>query len=140
MRRPCFGTMTPKRQNETGEGAKKTSTCFVLLRFSGKTLPGPRLGDAYLLPTVTTRRARPLFRRRERVARPPRVFILARNPCLLTRLRLRGLYVGFIPDSPIHGRSSFQVELGKIAVHREFRQRPGTSYCGKPPTTRGPRG
>ena len=59
--------------------------------------------SVYLLPTTTARRARPFFRRRERVARPPRVFILARNPCLLTRLRLRGLYVGFIRDSPIHG-------------------------------------
>jgi len=56
-----------------------------------------------LLPGATTRRARPFLRRRERVARPPRVLIRSRNPCLLTRLRLRGLYVGFIRGCPIHG-------------------------------------
>lgn len=79
-----------------------------------KALPGPRVGSGYLLPTDTMRRARPFLRRRERVARPPRVFIRARNPCLLTRFRLRGLYVGFIPDSPIHESSSFRKELKKI--------------------------
>jgi hypothetical protein len=35
--------------------------------------------------------------------RPPFVAMRARNPCLFTRLRLRGLYVGFICASPIHG-------------------------------------
>jgi len=74
-----------------------------------------RAAGAYLLPTFTTRRARPLRRRRDRAARPPRVFILARNPCLLTRLRLRGWYVGFIPGCPIHGNSSSRNELEKIA-------------------------
>lgn len=30
---PCFGTITPSRENKTGEAAKKTSKCFVLSRF-----------------------------------------------------------------------------------------------------------
>ena len=46
-----------------------------------------------------------------------------RNPCLFTRLRLRGLYVGFIPASPVHGFTAFRNELGKIARGSEDRQR-----------------
>ena len=38
---------------------------------------------------------RPFLRRRERTARPQRVAIRARNPCLFFRLRLCGRYVGF---------------------------------------------
>jgi hypothetical protein len=38
----------------------------------------------------TVSRLRPFFRRRERTARPQRVAIRARNPCLLTRRLLRG--------------------------------------------------
>jgi hypothetical protein len=38
----------------------------------------------------TVSRLRPFFRRRERTARPQRVAILARNPCLLIRRLLRG--------------------------------------------------
>ncbi len=81
----------------------------------GKTFPPLRHREGYLPPTVTTSRCRPFLRRRDRVMRPARVFILARNPCLLTRFRLRGLYVGFIRDRPIHGSCSFRNELGKIA-------------------------
>ena len=89
----------------------------------GKTLPPLRHRPGYLLPTVTTSRCRPFLRRRDRVMRPARVFILARNPCLLTRFRLRGLYVGFIRDRPIHGKSSFRNELGKIALCVKISQR-----------------
>lgn len=65
-------------------------------RVPGETLtPGSRLG-VYFPPTFTVSLARPRRRRRLSVLRPPFVFIRARNPCLLTRLRLRGLYVGFI--------------------------------------------
>ena len=39
---------------------------------------------------------RPFFRRRERTARPQRVAMRARNPCLLIRRLLRGRYDGFI--------------------------------------------
>jgi hypothetical protein len=59
------------------------------------------------------------------------VFILARNPCLLTRLRLRGLYVGFIPGCPIDGKSSSRNELEKIAACPEKRQRWRPRWCGK---------
>jgi hypothetical protein len=45
----------------------------------------------------TVRRFRPFFRRRERTARPQRVAMRARNPCVLTRRLFRGLYEGFIP-------------------------------------------
>ena len=56
----------------------------------------------YFPPTFTTICARPLFRRRLSALRPPAVFMRARNPCLLTRFRFRGLYVGFITASPSH--------------------------------------
>jgi hypothetical protein len=42
----------------------------------------------------TVRRLRPFLRRRDSTARPQRVFMRCRNPCLRTRLRLRGRYVG----------------------------------------------
>jgi hypothetical protein len=38
----------------------------------------------------TVSRFRPFFRRRERTARPQRVAIRARNPCLVTRRLFRG--------------------------------------------------
>jgi hypothetical protein len=40
--------------------------------------------------TLTVRRLRPFFRRRESTSRPHRSAIRARNPCRLRRLRLRG--------------------------------------------------
>ena len=72
-------------------------------------------------------RARPCRLRRFSVLRPPFVFMRARNPCLFTRLRLRGLYVGFISGSPIHGSArpwKAQNELDKmveapLGVNRE---------------------
>jgi hypothetical protein len=42
----------------------------------------------------TVRRLRPFLRRLDSTARPHRVFMRCRNPCLFTRLRLRGRYVG----------------------------------------------
>ena len=66
-----------------------------------QTLP-PRkpLGRRQLPPcfegTEIVSRCRPFFRRRARVARPQRVAIRVRNPCRLTRLRLRGRYDGCI--------------------------------------------
>jgi len=48
---------------------------------------------------LTTRRLRPFFRRRERVARPQTVFMRARKPCLFMRRRFRGRYVGPINSS-----------------------------------------
>ena len=44
----------------------------------------------------TVRRFRPFLRRRDSTARPQRVAIRARNPCLLMRRLLRGRYDGFI--------------------------------------------
>ena len=44
----------------------------------------------------TVRRLRPFLRRHESTARPHRVAIRARNPCLLTRRLFRGRYDGFI--------------------------------------------
>jgi hypothetical protein len=41
---------------------------------------------------------RPFLRRRESTARPQRVAIRARNPCLLIRRLLRGRYDGFIRE------------------------------------------
>jgi len=45
----------------------------------------------------TVSRFRPFFRLRESTARPHRVAIRARNPCLLIRRLFRGRYDGFIP-------------------------------------------
>src|SRR3954452_16746002 len=39
---------------------------------------------------------RPFFRRRDRTARPQRVAMRARNPCLVIRRLFRGRYDGFI--------------------------------------------
>jgi hypothetical protein len=68
----------------------------------------------------TVSRFRPFFRRRESTARPQRVAIRARNPCLLIRRLFRGLYDGFIrgvlPSEPgkLAGREgSGQVEGGE---------------------------
>ena len=41
-------------------------------------------------------RLRPFFLRRDKTARPHRVAIRARNPCLLMRRLFRGRYDGFI--------------------------------------------
>ena len=46
----------------------------------------------------TVRRLRPFFRLRDRTARPQRVAIRARNPCLLMRRLFRGRYDGFIRE------------------------------------------
>jgi hypothetical protein len=49
----------------------------------------------YFLAVVTERRLRPRARRRRRTARPPRVFMRARNPWVRFRLLLCGWYVRF---------------------------------------------
>ncbi len=54
----------------------------------------------------TVSRFRPFFRRRERTARPQRVAIRARNPCLLIRRLFRGRYDGFIEESSQVSRGS----------------------------------
>ena len=46
----------------------------------------------------TVNRLRPFFRLRESTARPHRVAMRARKPCLLMRRLLRGLYDGFIEE------------------------------------------
>ena len=47
----------------------------------------------------TLRRTRPLARRRDKTLRPPRVFIRARKPWVLARLRVLGCQVRFIASS-----------------------------------------
>jgi len=54
------------------------------------------LQRAYFDPTETTRTRRPLRRLRFKILRPALARIRARKPCLLSRFRFRGLYVGFI--------------------------------------------
>jgi len=51
-------------------------------------------------PIRTVSARRPRRRRRFSVARPAFVLMRERNPCLLRRLRFRGLYVGFILPVP----------------------------------------
>jgi hypothetical protein len=60
------------------------------------------LGRRYMLPTETTRRLRPFFRRRLSASRPP---WHPGRAMLVLRLRLRGLYVGFPMQRLQHGRS-----------------------------------
>jgi hypothetical protein len=48
----------------------------------------------------TVSRLRPFFRLRDSTARPQRVAIRARKPCLLMRRLFRGRYDGFIPEIP----------------------------------------
>jgi hypothetical protein len=55
----------------------------------------------------TVSRLRPFLRRRERTARPHRVAMRARKPCLLIRRLLRGRYDGFM-------RAFLQSEPGKL--------------------------
>jgi hypothetical protein len=71
----------------------------------------------------TVRRLRPFLRRRERTARPHRVAIRARNPCLVMRRLFRGRYDGFIegflPSEPgkLVGRERWgQVEAKKLST------------------------
>jgi LmbE family N-acetylglucosaminyl deacetylase len=54
----------------------------------------------------TVSRFRPFFRRRERTARPQRVAIRARNPCLVIRRLFRGRYDGFIRGTSQVSRGS----------------------------------
>lgn len=125
--RPWIGTITPRREWETGEAASKTSRWDVLSRFprlrvrrispalvirlhgGNRCPPGApgRPGRALvtrcylrpnLVPIRTERRLRPLRRRRFRAFRPPLLFMRARKPCLFFLLRLRGLYVGFMKE------------------------------------------
>jgi hypothetical protein len=58
---------------------------------------------------------RPFLRRRESTARPQRVAMRARNPCLLIRRLLRGRYEGFI-------RNFLQSEPGKLVDQRALGQ------------------
>jgi hypothetical protein len=48
----------------------------------------------------TVSRFRPFFRLRDSTARPQRVAIRARNPCLLMRRLFRGRYDGFMALPP----------------------------------------
>ena len=78
----------------------------------------------------TVSRFRPFFRRRESTARPQRVAIRARNPCLVIRRLFRGRYDGFIrgilPSEPgkLVGREGWgQVEGRQGRESRERRER-----------------
>ncbi len=78
---------------------------------------------SYFDPILTVRLRRPLCLRRFRAFRPPFVFIRARKPCLFSRFRFRGLYVGFmIPRSffsvPVQDGS----EHGKVPARAESSQ------------------
>ena len=90
----------------------------------------------YFPPMVTTSWARPRLRLRASVLRPPFVAFRARNPCLFSRFRLRGLYVGPIGCSPGHRGHSFRIELEKIANGPQASQRPLLSAVQNPQTTR----
>jgi hypothetical protein len=61
-----------------------------------------------LVGSETVSRFRPFFRRRESTARPQRVAIRARKPCLLIRRLFRGRYDGFM-------REPLPSEPGKLA-------------------------
>jgi hypothetical protein len=70
---------------------------------------------------------RPFLRRRERTARPHRVAIRARNPCLLIRRLFRGRYDGFI-------RGILPSEPGKLPGNEgrgQVKRRPGRGKAGR---------
>jgi hypothetical protein len=76
----------------------------------------------------TVRRLRPFFRRRDSTARPQRVAIRARNPCLLIRRLFRGRYDGFM-------RSFLPSEPRKLVGRERWGQverRDGGGEAGKP--------
>jgi hypothetical protein len=72
-------------------------------------LPAIRRNRRYFPPIVTTKRARPRLRRRFSTFRPALVFMRERKPCLFTRLRFRGRYVGIMMNSPTHLYWSFRI-------------------------------
>lgn len=77
---------------------------------------GPQLPEDLLAtnsPDHALRRLRPLARRERRTARPPRVAVRARNPCLRARLRLLGWNVRFTKLLPRHLAASTQ-ELREV--------------------------
>lgn len=71
---------------------------------------GRRYRPPCLEPSFTVSRLRPFFRRRESVARPQRVAIRARKPCLLIRRRLRGRYDGFMVTYPSNEPENLAVQ------------------------------
>ncbi len=91
----------PKQVQMFGPAAPSTAYTTPQIRVPCEPV---RARQALLLPQeppcfdgrATASRFRPFLRRRDSTARPQRVAIRARNPCLLMRLRLRGRYDGFM--------------------------------------------
>lgn len=71
-----------------------------------------------LLGSDTVSRFRPFLRLRESTARPQRVAIRARNPCLLIRRLFRGRYDGFM-------REFLPSEPGNLAAYEGWGQGKG---------------
>lgn len=94
---------------------------------------------AYLDPTRTTSSERPRRRRRFNVLRPAFVAMRARKPCLLRRLRFRGLYVGFmVLLARYFGVQIFGVEQRKLEARTRSGQRPSRRLSSPRVTTRFP--
>ena len=64
-------------------------------------------------------RARPLARRAERTARPPRVAIRERKPCFLARRRLFGWNVRFMGFFSLEQVSDFQTDRDRTTDEDE---------------------
>lgn len=78
--RACRGAFAPRfarQRTRADAGAASLSRC----------------ASPYFFAVVTEIRLRPFARRRRRTARPPRVFLRARKPCVRLRLLLWGWYV-----------------------------------------------
>ena len=75
-------------------GSSPAATAQTARAPSGASPPMASYRPPCLLGSRTVNNFRPFFLRRASVARPHRVDIRARNPCLLTRFRFRGRYVG----------------------------------------------
>lgn len=115
-------------------GCHSPAGCGWIARTVGARAAGLRLWRspriAYLEPTLTVSLLRPRRRRRTRVLRPPGVFIRARNPCLFTRFRFRGLYVGFIPGHLYrNGALKGDTEQAKVSGCETFSQVGHGSLC-----------
>lgn len=69
------------------------------------------VGKLILLATVTVNCLRPLRRRFDNTARPPRVFIRARKPWVRSRLILLGWYVRLVIPSPQKVNDHYHLDM-----------------------------
>jgi len=115
-------------------GCRGCDESWPLLGAAGLPAPPRAPYRGFFDPMRTTSARRPCRRRRLRVSRPALVFMRARKPCLFTRLRLRGLYVGFISSVPVSlaAASGPKKAMGGATGVVERRKLPAPVFRGQP--------